>query len=205
MKKSLFLVALCLGIFIESQAQVSFSPGLRGGANFSKITQTESSFKTDFYVGGYGALKLGWLYTLQPEITYSNQGGKDIEIHSYNFETNQSTVSFETITISYVSVGIINKFNFNDRVNFHLGPMFDIQTGRNIYSNSEVDLSFTAGLGYNFTNNLALEGRIKKGIVDVFDSYYQHSNSPFVGSYNTNFLFQLGLSYTFDIQNTNSN
>lgn len=205
MKKSLFIALLCLGTFIASQAQVSFSPGLRGGANFSKITQTESSFKTDFYIGGYGALKLGRLYTLQPEITYSNQGGKDIEIHSYNYNTNQSTVSIETITISYVSIGIINKFNFNDQVNFHLGPLIDIQTGRHIYSNSELDLSFTAGLGYNITNNLALEGRIKKGLVDVFDSYYQNSNSHFVGSYNTNFLFQLGLSYTFDIQNSNSN
>src|SRR5690606_20944599 len=121
------------------------------------------------------------------------------------YNTNQSTVRYETITISYVSVGLINKFSFNDQVNFHLGPLIDIQTGRNIYSNSEVDLAFTAGLGYNFTKNLALEGRIKKGIVDVFDSYYQSSNSPFVGSYNTNFLFQLGLSYTFDIQNSNSN
>lgn len=202
MKKSLFIALLCLGAFIASQAQVSFSPGLRGGANFSKITQTESSFKTDFYLGAYGALKLGRLYTLQPEITYSNQGGKDIEIHDYNFEINQTTARFETITISYVSVGIINKFSFNDRVNFHLGPLIDIQTGRNIYSNSEVDLAFIAGLGYNLTNNLSLEGRIKKGIVDVFDSYYQSSNSHFVGNYNTNFLFQLGLSYTFDIQNS---
>lgn len=205
MKKSLFITVLCLLAMIETQAQVSFSPGLRGGANFSKITQTESSFKTDFYIGGYGALKLGKLYTLQPEITYSNQGGNDIEIHNYNFETNQSNVRFETVTISYVSVGIINKFNFNEQVNFHLGPLIDIQTGRNIYSNSEVDLAFTAGLGYNITNSLAIEGRIKKGIVDVFDSYYQSSNSPFVGSYNTNFLFQLGLSYTFEMQNSNSN
>ncbi|MEX0997081.1 MAG: outer membrane beta-barrel protein [Flavobacteriaceae bacterium] len=201
MKKILFVVAISLASIIQSQAQVSFKPGLRGGVNMSKITQTESSFKADFYVGVYGALKLGSLYTLQPEIIYSNQGGKDIEIQEYNFETNQTTVSFETITISYVSVGIINKFNFNDHVNFHLGPLFDIQTGRNIYSNSEVDIAFIAGLGYNVTNNLAIEGRIKKGLVDVLDSDYTSSNSPFVGSYNTNFLFQLGLSYTFDIQN----
>lgn len=201
MKKLLFVAFLSLVAIFESQAQVSFSPGLRGGVNFSKLTQTESSFKADYYIGGYGALKLGRLYTLQPEITYTNQGGRDIEIRDYNFETNQTMVSFETVTISYVSVGIINKFNFTDQVNFHLGPLIDIQTGRNIYSNSEVDLAFTAGLGYNVTNNLTIEGRIKKGLIDVFDSYYTSSNSPFIGSYNTNFLFQLGLSYTFDIQN----
>lgn len=201
MKKLLFVVVICLAVIIESQAQISFKPGLRGGVNFSKLTQTESSFKADYYIGGYGALKLGKLYTLQPEIIYSNQGGKDILIEEYNYNTNQTTVRSETVTISYVSLGIINKFNFTDQVNFHLGPLIDIQTGRNIYSNSEVDLAFTAGLGYNVTNNLAIEGRIKKGLIDVFDSYYTSSNSPFIGSYNTNFLFQLGLSYTFDIQN----
>lgn len=201
MKKLLFVVVICLAVMFESQAQISFKPGLRGGVNFSKLTQTESSFKADYYIGGYGALKLGKLYTLQPEIIYSNQGGKDILIEEYNYNTNQTTVRSETVTISYVSLGIINKFNFTDQVNFHLGPLIDIQTGRNIYSNSEVDLAFTAGLGYNVTNNLAIEGRIKKGLIDVFDSYYTSSNSPFIGSYNTNFLFQLGLSYTFDIQN----
>ncbi len=201
MKKILFVIVICLAVMFESQAQVSFKPGLRGGVNFSKLTQTESSFKADFYVGGYGALKLGRLYTLQPEIIYSNQGGKDILIEEYNYNTNQTTVRSETVTLSYVSLGIINKFNFSDKVNFHLGPLIDIQTGRNVYSNSEVDLAFAAGLGYNVTNNLAIEGRIKKGLIDVFDSYYTSSNSPFIGSYNTNFLFQLGLSYTFDLQN----
>lgn len=201
MKKILFVVALSLVAILESHAQVSFKPGLRGGLNLSKITQSESSFKADFYIGAYGELKLGKLYTLQPEIIYTNQGGKDVQTHSYNYETNQTTVEYETITLSYVSVGMINKFNFNDKVNFHLGPLFDIQTGRNIYSNSEVDIAFIAGLGYNVTNNLAIEGRIKKGLVDVLESDFISSNSPFVGDYNTNFLFQLGLSYTFDIQN----
>lgn len=206
MKKFLFIAALCLGTLIESQAQVSFSPGLRGGANFSKITQTESTFKTDFYVGAFGALRLGRVYTLQPEIAYSNQGGGDMWLYEDDYYYGgERTSKKQSVTISYVSVGLINKFNFTDKVNFHLGPVFDIEAGRNYYTYTPVDIAFTAGLGYNITSSLALEGRIKKGIVDVFDSYYYHSNSSNVGSYNTNFLFQLGLSYTFDIQKPNSN
>jgi hypothetical protein len=206
MKKSLYIAALCFLVFIESQAQVSFNPGLRGGANFSKITQTESSFKTDFYVGAYGALRLGRLYTLQPEIAYSNQGGGDMWLYEdHYYYGHEPSLTKKSVTISYVSISVINKFNFTDKVNFHLGPVFDIEAGNNDYTYTPVDIAFTAGLGYNITNNLALEGRIKKGIVDVFDSYYHHSNSHNMGSYNTNFLFQLGLSYTFDIQNSNSN
>lgn len=201
MKKSLFIVVLCFLVFVESQAQVSFSPGLRGGANFSKITQTESSFKTDFYIGAIGALRLGKVYTLQPEITYTNQGANNVRIFDDHFYNGDYQPQLKSVTISYVSVAIINKLSLADNINFHLGPVFDIEAGRNYYSNVPIDFAFTAGLGYNITNNLAIEGRIKKGIVDVFDSYYIYSNSSSIGSYNTNFLFQLGLSYTFALQN----
>lgn len=200
MKKTLFTALLCLAVIVESQAQVSFKPGVRAGANFSKLTQLESSFKTDFYVGAYAGLQIGRFYTLQPELTYSNQGGADMELMNYN----DGTLERGQIDISYVSLAVINKLHFSDRVNFHLGPMFDIQTGRNPYTNAEVDIAFTAGLGFTIVDGLAIEGRIKKGIVDVVDSYYSYSNSPYVGNYNTNFLFQLGLSYTFALKNPNT-
>lgn len=203
MKKLLFVVVICLAFMIESQAQVSFKPGLRGGANFSKITQTGSTFKTDFYIGAYGALSLGRFYTLQPEIGYSNQGGGNMFLYDddYYYYGGEGTLTKRSLTISYVSISLINKFNFTDKVNFHLGPVIDIESGRTIYTSSPVDIGFTAGIGYKITNNLALEGRIKKGFIVVYDSHYLQSNSPNTSSYNTNFLFQLGLSYTFDIQN----
>lgn len=201
MNKSFFIAVLCFLVFVESHAQVSFSPGLRAGANFSKLTQTESSFKTDFYIGAIGALRLGRIYTLQPEITYTNQGANDVWLYDNNFYFDNSSPRSRTVSLSYVSVALINKLSLADNINFHLGPVFDIEAGKNYYSEIPIDIAFTAGLGYSITENLTIEGRIKKGIVDVLDSYYQYSNSPNIGSYNTNFLFQLGLSYTFAFQN----
>lgn len=199
MKKIVLLAVFALGLS-SLNAQVSFKPGLRAGLNFAKITQTESTSKTDFYIAGFGELKLTKYYTLQPEISYSNQGAKNINLGYYDYNSSSYVIEEKDFSVSYISFAVINKFTFNDTFNFHLGPTIDFQSGKNVYTNSDVDLAFMFGLGYNVTPNLAIEGRVKKGIVDVLDSDYQHSSSATSGSYNTNFLFQLGLSYTFDVK-----
>lgn len=52
--KKVTLIAFVLFIgLITSQAQVRVSPGIRGGLNFSTLTNVEdNSSKTDFYLGG---------------------------------------------------------------------------------------------------------------------------------------------------------
>lgn len=200
MKKSLFIAALCIFVFIESQAQISFSPGLRGGANFSKITQLESDFKSDFYVGVYGALRLGKLYTLQPELTYSNQGATNIEVYPNLYETTETQSKNETVTISYLSMGLSNKIHFNNQFSFLIGPTLDFQVSKSIYTNTDVDFGFVTGINYKLFGNLELDGRFKVGVLDVFRSDYSASNSPHIHRYNTNLLFQVGLSYTFKTQ-----
>lgn len=56
---------------------------------------------------------------------------------------------------------------------------------------SEVDLAFQFGLGYNINKNIGIEARIKKGIVPVID---RSENDQ------TNVVFQFGLNYTFDVK-----
>ncbi|WP_339610425.1 outer membrane beta-barrel protein [uncultured Planktosalinus sp.] len=200
MKTTLILsIVLFFGIQCL-QAQVSFKPGLRGGLNISKITQVESDFNTDFYIGAFGALRLGKLYTLQPEITYTNQGGKNIEVSSGFWNDFENPSRKETISISYLSLGLTNKLHFNKRFSFLIGPTIDFQLENNIYTNTDLDFGFTTGLYFRILENLELEGRLKAGVLDVFESDYSTSNSPHVHSYNTNLLFQLGLSYTFNTQ-----
>ncbi|HLF51073.1 outer membrane beta-barrel protein [Flavobacterium sp.] len=201
MKKITILALICFFGLTQMSAQVTFRPGLRTGLNFSNITRTDSSTRTDFYFGGFGALKLTKYYTLQPEITYTKQGGNDLMVSYYDYNTDSEVIEKKDVSVSYVSIGLINKFTFNDKFNFHFGHTFDIQAGQSYYTYSEVDITFMAGLGYDINKNFAIEGRIKKGIVDVLDSGYYSSNSTYYNSdYNTNFLFQLGVSYTFDIK-----
>lgn len=201
MKKIFFVMTLLFTGLTTVEAQVSFKPGIRGGANFAKITQTESDFKTDFYVGIFGELKLGRFYALQPEIIYSNQGGSNMTVSYYDYNQVQEIVEKKDITFSYVSIGLVNKLNLPTGINFQLGPTFDIEANTHRYSNVGVDLAFVFGMAYNLTNNLAIEARLKKGIIDVFESDYLYDNGYYeYDDYNTNFLFQIGLSYTFGLK-----
>lgn len=172
----------------------------------------EFKSKTDFYVGIYGALKLTRFYTLQPELNYTRQGTK-IEWSQYNTATHTYNNYDDQIDVSYVSVSLINKFTFNN-FNLHIGPTIDVivdkkNDGYGYYNTSpidpafgydyyydeydtesDIDFAFVLGIGYNFTKNLGIEARVKKGIIPVYD----------FEDYHTNVVFSAGLNYTFDIK-----
>lgn len=200
MKK--ILIAAVIGLFALSQAeaQVSFRPGIRGGVNFAHFTKGENetyydyytgsyitnrrefSSKTDFYLGVYGALKLSKIYTLQPEIDYSRQGS------TYEIPNSAD----EKLEVSYLSVAVVNKFTFN-KVNVHLGPTIDfvVENSSNFDPDSEIDLAFQLGAGYDFTKNFGIEARVKKGVIPVLD---------FSDGNHTNVVFSVGATYTFDVK-----
>lgn len=199
MKRIVIALLFFFGL-TQVNAQVTFKPGLRAGLNLSKITQTDASTRTDFYIAGFGELKLTKYYTLQPEISYSKQGGNDVLVEVYNNQTGNYNLSKEDISVDYISFAIVNKFTFNDKFNVHFGPTIDFQAGQNRFTQSDVDLAFLLGLGFNVTKDLSIEARLKKGVIDIYETDYFSNNSYDVGNYNTNFLFQLGVSYTFDLK-----
>lgn len=194
-KGILILLFTFFGI-LQTQAQVSFRPGLRAGANFSHFTKGGNYYydpynpnqsgpndnydtKTDFYIGFYGALKLSKFYTLQPEIDYSSQGSE------YRSSTN--SVKFD---VDYLSFEVLNKFTFADRFNLHFGPTLDFVVDKNFNTDANVDMAFVLGAGINLTPNFGIEARVKKGIIPVLDFNENH----------TNVVFSLGATYTFDVK-----
>jgi hypothetical protein len=185
--KAVILVLFAFFGIVQTQAQVTFRPGIRGGANFSHFTKGNDYYynntpsgvsynsQTDFYLGFYGALKLSKFYTLQPEIDYSSQG---------------SSSNVGDFNVDYLSFEILNKFAFNEQFNIHFGPTLDFVVSKDFDTESDADLDFVLGAGYNFTPNFGIEARIKKGIVPVF---YDNTN-------HTNVVFSLGATYTFDVR-----
>ena len=143
--KKVTLIAFVLFIgLITSQAQVKVSPGLRGGLNFSTLTNIDDNeAKTDFYVGGLVDIKFNKYFSLQPEITYSRQGDKgryfeDGRYHSINYELN------------CITLGAVAKYNFGGS-GFHIlaGPSLDFKVDDN-YINSDLegfDMAILAGVG----------------------------------------------------------
>ena len=199
--KTILLLSFTFLGMIATQAQVTFKPGIRAGANFSHFTKgndyyndyndndsndydrADFSSKTGFYVGFYGALRLGKVYTMQPELDYSAQGT------SYRLPNNKAG----QFDVDYLSFALINKFTFGERFNFHVGPTLDFLTSKNFRTETNFDMAFVAGFGVNLLPNLGIEARVKKGIIPVI---YQ----DFFDSYHTNVVFSVGATYTFDIK-----
>lgn len=200
MKKILLSLFLVAGLSMNSQ--VTFKPGLRGGLNLTSITQSRGDFKPTFYAGGFGEIKLTKRYALQPEIIYSRQGSNDITTEYYDYNSGFNVREQKDVELNYISLATVNKFYIVDGFHALVGPTLDFLISDNlVYHDSDVDLGITLGFGYTMPSGLTFEARFKKGIVDVLESeYYQSGSDYFFGDYNTNILFQFGISYAFDLK-----
>jgi hypothetical protein len=196
MKKTFYLFAIFIGGIIIANAQVSFKPGIRGGVNFSRLTQNDDlnekySAITDLYIAGFGELKLSKFYALQPEIGYSKEGSKKEYVTTISIPDKNSNVTQNQTAefkVHYLTLSLMNKF-FINKAYFQAGPSLDInispekkvldnnysynQYNFNYYDNyndySAIDIGFVGGFGIDFTKNFGIEARIKKGVVDVYD------------------------------------
>jgi hypothetical protein len=192
--KKVTLIAFVLFIgLIKSQAQVKVSPGIRGGLNFSTLTNIEdNSSKTDFYLGGLVNIKFNKYFSLQPEITYSRQGDEGRYFENGRFYS-------EKYELNYITLGAVAKFNFNGS-GFHIlgGPSLDFKVGDNyINTNPEgFDLAIVGGVGYTLPNGLTFEARVKQGLLDIY-GYDGVDSGYYYDEVILNQVFQLGISYTF--------
>lgn len=212
MKKSISIAIFCLFGITQSNAQVTFSPGLRGGVNFAHFTQTENVNEkytnlTDFYIGFLGELNLSKVYSMQPEIVYTRQGS------GYERRLPDNSLVTENIKVSYLSLGLVNKFKFN-KFNIQVGPTVDVnindkgKTLATTYDNSQdpyfynyynykytpIDLTLFIGAGFDITDQFGVEARVKRGLIDVADW----------GDGGNNIVIQTGVYYKFISSNKKS-
>lgn len=201
MKKIPFLFIVLISSL--SFAQVTFTPGVRGGVNFAKFTETDGGiynwfeasddywageekvqtrYITDFYVGAFGTIRFSKLYALQPEINYSRQGTI--------MKTSTQEVKSE---LSYISLQAVNKF-YLKKFNLHAGLSIDLLiSDKNFdpYNKKTTDLGILVGAGYDITKNFGIEARFKKGMISQIKTTSED---------HTNLLFQAGVYYTFNMK-----
>ncbi len=196
--KKITLIVFVLFIGIQSQAQIKVSPGLRGGLNFSTLTNIDDNrTKTDFYVGGLVNIKFNKYFSLQPELTYSRQGdeGREYFGNGYNYRY----VNYE---LNYLTLGAVAKFNVGGK-GFHLlaGPSLDFKISDNYINSSpeNFDLAIVGGVGYTLPNGLTFEARIKQGLIDIYgyDGINYDNDDYYYNDVILNQVFQIGISYTF--------
>jgi len=214
-RRIITIVCFVLIGIVQSNAQVTLTPGIKGGVVFSRLTNFDSDFKTGFYLGGQLAIKFNKVYTLQPELVYSQQGANveyynDVSINPYNPDI-QLEYQTEKFSIDYLCLSAINKFSFGTDFHFVVGPSLDFKVNDNLgkfYTSSDspigFDFAIVGGFGFSFPNGLSLDARFKQGLVDIYgNNYNTNIDNNNNGNYDEvvlNQSFQLGLSYSFDIK-----
>ncbi len=200
----------------EGKAVTSTKYGVRAGVNISKFTNKGFDNRTDFYAGGFIAIKFFDAFTLQPEITYSRQGAKGGFYEAASFDPIVPDVYREQdYEVQYISVGMITKVNIIKELELLIGSSLDFKTGDNFsrpaddnYDVVGFDIAVTGGISYTLPVGLTIEARYKLGMVDVYSdrvyNTYGFGYYDYDSNYNFNHdervlnrLFQVGLAYGF--------
>jgi len=156
-KTILILVFLVINFEVYSQRKTSL--GFRLGMNNTTITNADLDPKFDVYASIFLAIKHSDLYTLQPEIGYSGQGGKAKNHFDKNINTN------------YITITAANKFFVkNTGLHFIIAPsiLFDFDDTfigllNRVHGNDVtfIDFMITGGIGFEFKKDFGIEVKIQ--------------------------------------------
>lgn len=184
-----FLIAVFYFTGLFAQYQPKF--GVRGGLNIANTKNTESGetgSKAGLHIGFIAHTHLTPEISLQPELYYSNQGGK------------KGNVNFN---LNYINVPVLVQYNFDNGFRLQTGPQLGLLVDVNDKTKGEeyniisaddfksTDFSWSFGLGYLTYSGIGFDGRYNLGISKINDD-------PTRGGKSTNRVFQLGLFYLFD-------
>lgn len=152
--KKLFLVASILFLGFTSVSAQSIKLGAKIGANFSDLDGSAASGgnKTGFHVGGLLELRVLENLALQPELLYSSQGSKNLQL-------------------DYLSLPVLLKFYVtSDKLSFELGPQFSVlinDDAPKTFDSKTADLATVVGLGYNLTDMIFIQARYVYGMSEI--------------------------------------
>jgi hypothetical protein len=174
---------LMLGAFVNAQ-DTHF--GLKAGLNISSLDVKDGvdfDSKAGFHIGGLAHVHLTPHFALQPEVIYSQQGGKD---------------GSDKWNLNYINVPVLLQYMAGNGFRVQTGPQVGfavsskIKSGdieQNIHSSiNTVDFSWSLGASYLFPEGLGIDARYNLGITNVNDA-----DVPEV----RNRVFQAGLFYQF--------
>jgi hypothetical protein len=185
MKKILFLSIATILFTIAAQAQNTHF-GIKAGLNSSNINiinGVDYDSKLGFHAGGLAHIHVNKHFAVQPEITFSTQGG---EYPSYKLKLN------------YINVPVLAQYMFNEGFRVQTGPQvgFMVSAERE-EGHEEVDVSndfstfdfaWSFGASYLFPKGVGIDARYNLGITDFAESpVYKAKNQ----------VFQVGLFYQF--------
>lgn len=205
------LYTIFVSITVMAQNQ-KVKIGVKAGLNISSLAFDEnemnSSSRTGFTAGVMVEIPLAKNFSLQPELLYSQQGGKtsffDSEVTNSNYKG--------TIELNYLNIPLMLKYYVAKGLSVQAGPQIGILLKANNkyednflgYENHEsfnlkdystgIDTSVNFGLGYQFKDKFYTDLRYNISYSNVFkdgDANY------FINQDMKNRVFQISLGYFF--------
>jgi hypothetical protein len=186
MKKIILFTVVFLMSHVLFAQHASF--GLKAGANFSNlwIKDNSTKYRTGLHVGALSHIHLSHKWAIQPELLYSQQGGKRT---ISNVENN--------IHVNYINIPVLFQRMFDDGFRLEAGPQIGFLVNAKIKSGSNetdvkssfksVDFSFPIGIGYLTKSGLGFDGRWVPGFSDIQKTGVSTANN----------VFQFGIFYQF--------
>ncbi|TDQ28864.1 porin family protein [Tenacibaculum caenipelagi] len=203
MKKIKLLLIAVFTTAITS-AQVVIKPGVKGGLNYSGLTNAgnDTKWNTSFHIGGSVSFKFADFYTLQPEVLYSKQGAKV----GFDLVSNGGSYierTYINTKLNYLSFHVNNKFFLGGgNFNLQVAPVLDILVSHENVNDPEIfDFGLAGGIGYNFPNGLNIDVRFKQGLTDLFGrNVGTYPETTDISDLTLNQVFQVSLGYEFDFK-----
>lgn len=167
MKKVFLVCIFALGTTVSLQAQ-SVKIGVKAGVNFANQTGDarfdgvtfDKEGITSYHAGLVAEIKLLDRFAIQPEILYSTQGA--------NYKNAVGEFKNE---LGYISLPVMAKIFLTDSFSIEAGPQasfllsekndFDVKDAKTF------EFGVNAGLGYQITDNLFVEGRYGLGLTEA--------------------------------------
>jgi Outer membrane protein beta-barrel domain len=219
MKKTVLSLALLAGLTNAAHAQTGVKYGLKGGYNLASFAGTDSNsskYKSGFSAGGYLNFGLSDMFSIQPELLYSQKGAS---ISNYP----NSGTTFKS-TLGYLDVPIMVRVNTGDNgkgLFFEAGPQGSFvlhnrdftQTGNTSTQSTDntstddlnkVVVGYAAGLGYQLTSGLSLGIRYTGDVSQVYkdgpsknytSALYAGGTGKNASVHNSVFQFQVGYAF----------
>lgn len=173
---------------MDSYAQTIF--GFKVGVNLSKEnskalgTSIESDTKLGLSLGGFAEVNLSESFAIQPEINFSQMGGK---------------VENASSTLNYIYFPALAKLKFG-ALRLYVGPQLGFLISSEVKFNNQVlesesnfindEFSAVGGLEYLIGNKILINARYQKGLTNVI------KESVLINSQKNN-GFSLSIGYRF--------
>ncbi|SIQ82100.1 Outer membrane protein beta-barrel domain-containing protein [Chryseobacterium sp. RU37D] len=205
--KNFFLgLAVMAGSFTFAQQKTSTLPvtfGVKAGVNFSAMSKgggmEDRDGKVGFNAGAFANIPVAGSFSVQPEILYSQYGGKFSQTlfgKKYSFVKN----------LDYITIPVMLQYNVLPNFYLEAGPEFGIlvsaknklksESNNNIVTDGDVkqytngfNMGIGIGAGYYFTPQFGATLRYMGGLTNI----YKNNSEDKVKTG----AFQLGLAYKF--------